>query len=51
MKHLTEEELVAYFYKDSPQPEHVAIHLRKCSDCADTYAALRRSLTLLKVIA
>jgi hypothetical protein len=31
MKHLTEEELVAYFYKDSPQPEHVANHLRSAA--------------------
>ena len=51
MKHLTEEELVAYFYKDSTQPEHVATHLHKCRECADTYAALSRSLTLIKVIA
>lgn len=51
MNHLNEEQLVAYFYKESPHPEHIATHLRKCRDCADTYVALSRSLTLIKVIA
>ena len=51
MSHLNEEQLVAYFYKDSPQPEHIANHLRKCRECADTDAAISRSLTLIKVIA
>ncbi|HEY6376348.1 MAG TPA: hypothetical protein VIX90_12570 [Edaphobacter sp.] len=51
MNHLNEEELIAYFYKQSLQPEHVATHLRKCRECADIYAAISRSLTLIKVIA
>lgn len=51
MNHFNEEQLVAYFYKESPQLEHIANHLRKCRECADLYAALSRSLTLIKVIA
>jgi len=51
MNHFNEEQLVAYFYKESPQREHIANHLRKCRECADLYAALSRSLTLIKVIA
>jgi hypothetical protein len=51
MSHLNEEQLVAYFYKESLLPEHIATHLRKCRECADTYAAISRSLTLIKVIA
>jgi hypothetical protein len=51
MSHLNEEQLVAYFYKESPHPEHIANHLRKCRECADTYAALSHSLIRIKVIA
>jgi hypothetical protein len=51
MKHLNEEELIEHYYGESPQPTRVAHHLRECSECADTYAALRSDLAAIEPIA
>lgn len=48
MKHLTEEELVEYYYKDAASPgiEH---HLRECDACAEAYTSLRQDLASIKL--
>lgn len=50
MNHLTDEQLVAYFYKESRQVEDIANHLRECSVCAETYAVLGSDLTAIEPI-
>jgi hypothetical protein len=48
MKHLTEEELVEYYYKHAASPgiEH---HLRECDACAKAYTSLRQDLASIKL--
>lgn len=48
MNHLTEEQLVAYFYEESLRPEDIASHLRECGGCAEIYAALCSDLTAIE---
>ncbi len=47
MKHLSEEELVEYYYREG---NRIAAerHLRECAECATAYETLRRDLSELK---
>jgi hypothetical protein len=51
MNHLTEEQLIEYYYEESPQPARIAHHLRECKGCAETYAELRCDLDAIPPIA
>jgi hypothetical protein len=51
MIHLTEEQLIEYYYEESPQPARIARHLRECNGCADTYAELRSDLDAIEPVA
>jgi hypothetical protein len=51
MNHLTEEQLIEYYYEESPQPARIAHHLRECNGCAESYAALRSDLDAMEPIA
>jgi hypothetical protein len=50
MNHLTEEQLVEHYYEESPQSARIVRHLRECSRCADSYAALRSDLDAIEPI-
>ena len=50
MNHLTEEQLIEHYYGESPQPTRIDHHLRDCSQCAETYAALRNDLAAIEPI-
>jgi hypothetical protein len=47
MQHLTEEQLVAHFYRDAEAPPEASAHLIECRDCGDQYEMLRRVLALV----
>ena len=51
MNHLTEEQLIEHYYKESPQPTRIVHHLRECDRCAETYAKLRGDLDAIESIA
>jgi hypothetical protein len=44
MKHFNEEELIDYHYSESAAADSIARHLRECSECARSYAAIVRDL-------
>lgn len=50
MNHLTEEQLIAHYYAESPQSSRIEQHLRECSGCAEAYAALRSDLDAIEPI-
>jgi hypothetical protein len=50
MNHLTEEQLIEHYYAESPQSTRIDQHLRQCSECAETYAALRSDLDAIEPI-
>jgi len=50
MNHLTEEQLIEHYYGESPQSTRIDHHLRDCSQCAETYAALRNDLAPIEPI-
>ena len=43
MQHLTEEQLVAHYYRDADAHDH----LRSCAECAAQYETIRRVLALV----
>ena len=47
MQHLTEEQLVAFHYRDLDSPQQAASHLASCADCTREYDAIRQVLTLV----
>lgn len=51
MNHLTQEQLIEHYYRESAQPARIERHLRECSTCADSYAELRSDLGAIKPIA
>ncbi len=42
--HLNEEDLMEYFYKESPDPEGIEDHLRVCQSCHERYLALKKDM-------
>src|SRR5687768_4180204 len=46
MQHLTEEQLVAFHYRDADAPA-AATHLTACASCATEYETIRRVLALV----
>jgi hypothetical protein len=44
MNHFNEEALIEYHYGESASSAEIAHHLRECSDCARSYAAIMRDL-------
>lgn len=48
MRHLSEEELVEYYYLEDPNNSDVDEHLQGCSACAETYAELQGDLAAIK---
>ena len=51
MNHLTDEQLVEHYYKESPQPTRIVHHLRECNGCAAAYDKLRSDLDAIECIA
>jgi predicted anti-sigma-YlaC factor YlaD len=47
MQHLSEEQLVAHYYRDFDAPAGAAEHLMACPDCRTQYDTLCRVLTLV----
>src|SRR5258707_668907 len=47
MQHLTEEQLVAHFYRDADAPAEASAHLVECTECAAQHETLRRVLALV----
>lgn len=47
MQHLSEEQLVAFHYRDAGFPAGAGDHLRECAACAQQYAILRGVLALV----
>lgn len=47
MQHLTEEQLVAFHYRESDAPATASQHLGVCAECAQQYEVLRRVLALV----
>ena len=47
MQHLTEEQLVAFHYRDSDAPATASQHLGACGQCARQYDVLRQVLALV----
>jgi hypothetical protein len=48
MNHLNEAELVAHYYRESPNMAEYETHLKECAACASEFAALRRDLDAVK---
>jgi hypothetical protein len=48
MNHLSEQDLVLYFYGDAAQPASVENHLAECSACAAEFALLRTTLLAIE---
>lgn len=49
MRHLTEEELLQQYYKESPQQEEQQIHLDLCKVCGKAYVSLKDELDAIPV--
>ncbi|HEX4346966.1 MAG TPA: hypothetical protein VHZ73_05300 [Vicinamibacterales bacterium] len=47
MKHLTEDELILYFYGETRRAGHVDQHLSQCAECAAVYRDIAGTLTLV----
>jgi len=50
MNHLTEEQLIEYYYGESPQSARIDHHLRECIACSEAYAAVRGDLAAFEPI-
>lgn len=48
MQHLTEEQLVAHYYRDDDAPAAANEHLASCAECAGEFDSITRVLTLVK---
>ena len=48
MNHLSEQDLVLYFYGDAPKTAALERHLAECSACAAEYANLRTTLSAIE---
>lgn len=48
MQHLTEEQLVAHYYRDEDAPAAANEHLSSCADCAAEFDSITRVLALVK---
>jgi hypothetical protein len=48
MQHLTEEQLVAHYYRDDDAPAAANEHLASCAECAAEFESITRVLTLVK---
>ena len=44
MKHYTEEDLILYYYDESPRRSTIEVHLDQCAACASTYRSLAETL-------
>lgn len=42
--HLDQEDLIEYFYKESPNPEEIKNHLRVCQGCHERYLDLKKDM-------
>jgi hypothetical protein len=51
MKHISEEQLIDYYYGEAESPAAICEHLEACRDCAQAYRSLVRDLEDLKPIA
>jgi hypothetical protein len=47
MSHISEEDLILYFYGDAPRPGAVAVHLRGCSTCEAAYGEIASLLGMV----
>jgi hypothetical protein len=48
MKHITEDELILYFYGESRRAGQIDHHLSECAECASLYKAVASTLTLVE---
>jgi hypothetical protein len=51
MKHLSESQLILYYYRETQELVPVTEHLEACSDCHSRYRELERQLALMKAAA
>lgn len=45
--HLNHEELIDYFYQESPNPQEIKEHIRTCRRCREQYDELKRNMESL----
>ncbi|HEY6618801.1 MAG TPA: hypothetical protein VIY68_04585 [Steroidobacteraceae bacterium] len=50
MNHLTEEQLIEYYYEESSRSTRIIHHLRECNSCAESYAELHSDLDAIESI-
>jgi hypothetical protein len=50
MKHVTEEELILYYYGEARQPQEVKAHLAACNVCKGEYSSIERTLSQVEPI-
>ena len=50
MKHVTEEELILYYYGEAKQPQEVKAHLAACKACNAEYSSIERTLAQVEPI-
>jgi hypothetical protein len=50
MNHLSQEELIDYYYCESPDKSVIEEHLQRCSACAETLAELQGDLAAIEAI-
>jgi len=50
MKHVTEEELILYYYGEAKQPQEVKAHLAACNVCRAEYSGIERTLSQVEPI-
>jgi anti-sigma factor RsiW len=50
MKHVTEEELILYYYGEAKQPQEVKAHLAACNVCKAEYSSIERTLSQVEPI-
>lgn len=50
MNHISEEDLIDYYYGEAESPATISDHLEACSECAQSYESMRRDLGDIKPV-
>lgn len=51
MNHISEEDLIDYYYGEAESPAAISDHLEACNECAQSYELMRRDLGDIKPVA
>jgi len=51
MKHISEEQLIDYYYGEAESPAAIGEHLEACRNCAQAYSSLTNDLEEIKPVA